>query len=712
MKRIVCLAFAVLMLTVLFVREVSAQPGPVTDILTFQVITGPDAKLAAMTATPPTADVWPSLSVPMDLWSSLLEEKNGGFTRTGDLAILDSIGCLITQEYGFHTGSIVYNIRADQSYRRPEVTYWPLKDVEFRHALFHSFNHLPIIESIFGYIATPVRSLVPRAQSRFYNPAIPAHPFNQGDPFTSSPGEHSSVGILKSVGYTFVDADSSGDVTDTDYWKCPDGSPLPKMEVLTPALASEPASNALVAMIIGDLAKVGLAATEANYNKGFAQVTIGFNACMAGAYNGADFDAYIVCYGVDKTPDQLYPLLHSSQDSLTYSGRKNAAGINDTAIDALCETVKFSLDWNDVEIAAKEVQYMLYRPDLPNADNFALAYMCLYSRIYFNAYDPNLACIIARSPGYGADNKWTFLSVYWAAEPRMVDTNTQVIWMLDEAPATFNSLNASTKYEWEILAQVYDGLTNVNPYTHHDIPWLASDWTITPTATGMEIDITLQDGATWQDGYPFTPEDVEFCLEFLRDYHVPRYAETWEALDDVVVTGANSVKIITTKASSDLFYDYASLAAILPPQIWDRAWPSDQAVLAYDPTSFAYGTDMAPGYSPGPTPAPTNLFGTGPWIFQFYNDVTQNGDLCANRAHFLTVQQVNSLKEDMFYEVGDYNRDGIIDVRDITFVSFAFGSMIGDPNYDPGADFNRDGIISIRDLRTVAFHLGWQRCYP
>jgi hypothetical protein len=172
------------------------------------------------------------------------------------------------------------------------------------------------------------------------------------------------------------------------------------------------------------------------------------------------------------------------------------------------------------------------------------------------------------------------------------------------------------------------------------------------------------------------------------------------------------VKIITTKTSGDLFYEYASLAAILPPQIWDRAWPSDQAVLTYDPASFAYGTDMAPGYSPGPTPPPTNLFGTGPWIFQFYNSMTLSGDLWANRAYFLTVQQVNSLKEDMFYEVGDFNRDGIVDVRDLTPIGLRFGSMIGDPDYDPDADFNRDGIIDLRDIMLVAFHLLWQRCYP
>ena len=713
MRKTAYLALAVLLSILLFVPTVSAQNGPETDILTFTVIGGPAAQLTAMTGASPAADVWPSLSVPMDLWSSPLEEQNGGIIDPANIAALDAAGCLITQDLGFHTGAIVYNIRADQSYRRPGISYWPLKDAEFRHALVHCYDQLTIIPPIYGFTVTPVRSLVPPAQSKYYNPNVPEHPFNPGNPFTSPPGEHSTCGILKAAGYTFVDADSSGTVTGADYWICPDSSPLPRMDIETPTVAAEPASQGHVAAFITSLNAVGLQATAANGWSGFNQVTGAFSIYLGAAYNGANFDACMICYGVDRMPDQLYSLLHTSQDSLLYPGRKNAPGINDATIDALAETVKFSFNPDVIENAAKEIQERLYDPALPNADNFALAYMCLYSRSHFNAYNSNLQGIV-KSPGYGSDNKWTFLNINWAAAPRTVGTDTQVIWILDEAPSTFNPLAANTKYEWEILARVYDGLANVNPYNHYDISWLASSWTVTATADGMDIDFTLRDDVYWQDGYPFTAYDIEFCLEFIRDWEIPRYAETWQTLIDVSVTDATHCTVHASKQGIALFYDYKGLAAMLPPQIWDRAWPSQAAVLAYSPDASAYGTDMAPGYTPGPWAAqvPTNLFGTGPWIFQFYNTVAMNSDLFANRNYFVTVAEIDNLKTEMFWEVGDANKDGIVNVLDLTKVSFAFGCFIGDPCYDPDADFNSDGIVDMRDISNCAYHLLWRRTYP
>jgi hypothetical protein len=114
---------------------------------------------------------------------------------------------------------LLYNIRPDQSYRRDDLAegFWPLADPAFRHALIHGYDQLGIIPPIYGFIVTPVRSLVPPAQSYWYNSAVPTHDFNLGNPFTSPPGEHSTCGILKDAGYVFVDADSSSSVTAPDY---------------------------------------------------------------------------------------------------------------------------------------------------------------------------------------------------------------------------------------------------------------------------------------------------------------------------------------------------------------------------------------------------------------------------------------------------------------------------------------------------------------
>jgi hypothetical protein len=55
---------------------------------------------------------------------------------------------------------------------------------------------------------------------------------------------------------------------------------------------------------------------------------------------------------------------------------------------------------------------------------------------------------------------------------------------------------------------------------------------------------------------------------------------------------------------------------------------------------------------------------------------------------------------------GDVNEDGQVNVVDLTLVSLAYGSLEGEPSYNPSADINKDGIVDMRDLRIVAYYLG------
>lgn len=55
---------------------------------------------------------------------------------------------------------------------------------------------------------------------------------------------------------------------------------------------------------------------------------------------------------------------------------------------------------------------------------------------------------------------------------------------------------------------------------------------------------------------------------------------------------------------------------------------------------------------------------------------------------------------------GDINEDGVVDIKDLSIVSIAFGTFEGEPEYDPDADVNKDGIVDLMDLVIVALNLG------
>ena len=51
---------------------------------------------------------------------------------------------------------------------------------------------------------------------------------------------------------------------------------------------------------------------------------------------------------------------------------------------------------------------------------------------------------------------------------------------------------------------------------------------------------------------------------------------------------------------------------------------------------------------------------------------------------------------------GDVNGDGLVGCADLAIIRAAFGTVVGQPGFDPRADVNNDGIIDIRDLTYVS----------
>lgn len=56
-------------------------------------------------------------------------------------------------------------------------------------------------------------------------------------------------------------------------------------------------------------------------------------------------------------------------------------------------------------------------------------------------------------------------------------------------------------------------------------------------------------------------------------------------------------------------------------------------------------------------------------------------------------------------KLGDINADGYIDNRDYALLTAAYGSVPGQPNWNPAADLNNDGKVDLADLVILAQHI-------
>ncbi|MBN1200459.1 MAG: peptide ABC transporter substrate-binding protein [Anaerolineae bacterium] len=70
----------------------------------------------------------------------------------------------------------------------------------------------------------------------------------------------------------------------------------------------------------------------------------------------------------------------------------------------------------------------------------------------------------------------------------------------------------------DIVSLIFEGLTATNDYGEI-IPDLAESWTL--SADGLQYIFMLRDDVLWQDGMPFTADDVVFTMELMSDPQFP-----------------------------------------------------------------------------------------------------------------------------------------------------------------------------------------------
>jgi peptide/nickel transport system substrate-binding protein len=115
---------------------------------------------------------------------------------------------------------------------------------------------------------------------------------------------------------------------------------------------------------------------------------------------------------------------------------------------------------------------------------------------------------------------------------------------------------------------VYDKLLAPSPYTDDLQPGLAESVTQVDPSTW---DVTVRSGVTWQDGQPFTADDVKFTYEYFRDGVPNRYTHhTNDApdIESIEATGDRTLRFHCAYPCPELGPVTFADLPILPRHIW------------------------------------------------------------------------------------------------------------------------------------------------
>jgi peptide/nickel transport system substrate-binding protein len=125
------------------------------------------------------------------------------------------------------------------------------------------------------------------------------------------------------------------------------------------------------------------------------------------------------------------------------------------------------------------------------------------------------------------------------------------------------------------------------------IPWLAESWKSTPD--GKVWTFSLRDGVKWQDGKPFSAEDVAFSYQYLAANPGPSSPANPSLFKKIRVVDARTVEITLSQAYAPFLRNIVGSLPILPRHIWENV---------KDPLKYT---------------APEAVIGTGPYRLITYN---------------------------------------------------------------------------------------------
>lgn len=150
--------------------------------------------------------------------------------------------------------------------------------------------------------------------------------------------------------------------------------------------------------------------------------------------------------------------------------------------------------------------------------------------------------------------------------PRTASTLTLAI--PDDPGSPLNIWTSNQAFD-PLIDLVYDKLLGPSPYVDEPQPLLAESVTPIDPSTW---DVRVRDGITWQDGVPFTVDDVVFTLEYYRDGIANRYTHHTNDTPDITsITALDSrtVRLGCGAPCPELASVTLADLPILPRHVWE-----------------------------------------------------------------------------------------------------------------------------------------------
>ena len=99
------------------------------------------------------------------------------------------------------------------------------------------------------------------------------------------------------------------------------------------------------------------------------------------------------------------------------------------------------------------------------------------------------------------------------------------------------------------------------------IPALAKEWSYNETENAYTF--KLQQNARWHDGEPFTPEDVAFTIEYMKEHPDPFVTIVGASgVSRTEIINDHTIKLYLESKYAPFLYAIAGTMTILPKHIW------------------------------------------------------------------------------------------------------------------------------------------------